>query len=122
MTLEEAETLNSCFELALRCFAHPERYAVVPESCRLSEATDEEIRRAGFAEGGSDDARLERPDPRHPGRRLLPDRFRVLRDGDRKIVATWAENRWWTAEESHGLSLALVHVLSKSGLWEETNE
>ena len=92
----------------------PRSYATVPDGFTEGNATDAELRAAGFR--GSTQAGTDKPGqqpldemlvegeqligPEVAAQVLRHSMWGALRDPEGKIVATWDEGRWWTPSES----------------------
>lgn len=92
----------------------PNTYATVPPGLTEDSATFAELQAAGFHEGW--DLGEDRPGQQPldefliGGSQIIADetaeqlmrqgRFRVLRDPEGAIVASWDDGRWWTPDES----------------------
>ena len=100
----------------------PCKYWYTPEGFTIGDATVAALQAAGFHRNAD-------PGEDKPGQQplsemlvsgsqmLTPDvaaqvmrnaLFRVLRDPDGSIVATWDEGRWWTPDESEAFTALLV--------------
>jgi hypothetical protein len=92
----------------------------VPEGYTVGDASYAELQAAGF-HGGTEAEPVERKpgtapaselttigeqlvDPTMAKAILAESTFRVMRDPERAIVATWDEGRWWTPAESDAYS------------------
>jgi hypothetical protein len=93
----------------------PNTYHEVPAGFTEGDATDPELRAAGFRGGfdvGTDKPGQQPLDemlvdgqqvvvgPDLAGQILRESTFKALRDPAGMLVATWDEGRWWTLEES----------------------
>jgi hypothetical protein len=92
----------------------PNTYEQVPPDFTEGTATMAEMKAAGFHQGvdlGADEPGqqpvnemviegTQTLDPDTAAQLLRSAAFRVLRDPEGGIVATWDEGRWWTPDES----------------------
>ena len=99
----------------------PKTYRHVPHGYAVGGATFAELKAAGFHGGPEVPTPEPQPEPAPfpellteadvsdlPPETLARAVFIVLRDSDGRIVATWAEGRWWTPEEirrGHGRAI-----------------
>lgn len=87
----------------------PPTYPQTPPGFVEGGATAADMAAAGFLRRGEPPSTQERPATvaqqtlyqvqRGPDGRLRQAVYKVLRDSDNRIVATWGSGRWWTPDE-----------------------